>query len=142
QHVLQRGQLGEQVEALEDEPDARVTQRRKPRVGEAAQPLAQDLHLSLVGAVQTAQDVEQRALAGPALPLDGDELTCLDGEVQPAPQVLRRSPRLPGWIALAQRAQLDGAHGFPGAMATSTCAETPCAPGNAAAVRRSGASGS
>ena len=119
-----------------------MPQRRQPRVGEAAQPVAQDHHLSLVGAVQAAHDVEQRALAGPALPLHGDELALLDGEVQSAPQILRRAARPAGWVALAQRAQLDGAHGFPGAMARSICAETPCAPGNAVAVKRSGARGS
>src|SRR5262249_32229787 len=142
QDVLQRRQLGEQVEALEDEPDARMPQRREPRIGEVTQPLAEHPDFAVVGAVQAADDVEQRALARPALPFHRDELACLHAEIQPAPQVLGCTARFARRIALAQRAQIDGAHGFPGAMARSICAASPCAPGSAVAVRRSGERGS
>src|SRR5690349_10950703 len=140
--VLQGGELGEEVEALEDESDARVAQRRQPAVGEGAQPLAEDGHLSVVRAIESADDVQKRALSGAALPLDGDELALAHAEIEAAPQVLWSGARLARRVALAQRAYLDRAHGFPGAIATSICASTPRSPGSAEAVRRSGASGS
>src|SRR5207248_3182223 len=110
QDVLQRSQLAEQVEALEDEPDARVPQRREPRVGEAANVLAEDAHVALVGAIQAAEDVQQGALAASALPFDGDELAFVDGQLETAPQILRHAARFARRVPLPQRANVDRSH--------------------------------
>src|SRR6267142_1574411 len=134
EHVLQRGEGGKQVEALEDEPDLGVPQGRKLRIGDGAQIAAEHQRLSYELAVQTAQDVQQRALAAAALALDRHELPAAHGQVDAAQQILWKGSRLPRRVLLGDAAQLDGAHG----ATSSTSRLPPRRSGNASAatVRR------
>src|SRR5439155_14220454 len=130
------------VEALEDEADAGVAQGGEARVGKGAQVRPEHVHLSLVGAVESADDVQQGALPRSALTLDRHELALVHGEIEAAPEILRRSASLAWRIAFAQPADVDRDHGFPGAMATSMSALIPSSSGSAAKVIPTGPSGS
>ena len=145
EHVLQRGEGGEQVEGLEDESDLRVAQRGELRIVEPAQVPPEDLHLSRVLAIESAEDVQERRLAGAALALDRDELAAPDFEIEGAEELGAGSARLAGRVRLLQPAQLDHVpvHRCPaGAIATSMSARRPRSVGIAAAVARSAESGS
>ena len=64
-HVLLHRELGDQVEGLEDEADAPVAQRGELRVVEARDLPAVEEIVAARGAVQAAEDAEQRRLARP-----------------------------------------------------------------------------
>jgi acyl-CoA thioesterase I len=73
QHVLARRQVAEELEALEDEADAAAPQQRQLRSSErAVDRLAVEPHLALVGTVEAGHQGEQRRLAAPRRPEDGD----------------------------------------------------------------------
>src|SRR4051812_24838191 len=140
QDVLQRAERREQVEALEDEPDLRVPQRRELRVADAAQIAAEHVRLAGELPVEPAEQVQQRALPAAALPFDGDELAPAHRKIDAAQQVLRAQPGVARRIPLRDAAQLDGAHG----PTSSTSRVAPSRSGKAslAAVRRTVRSGS
>ena len=79
-HVFRGGQCGEQVVALEDEPDALPAQFRElvavQRVDVHAADAADPGRLG----VEAAQDVHERRLARSGLSDDGDEIAFLDGK--------------------------------------------------------------
>ena len=66
-HVLQGAELGQQVVKLVDESQRPVTQLAPSGLVEGKQVLAADPHPAGTGPVQTAQAVQQGALAGDAL---------------------------------------------------------------------------
>src|SRR6202051_1015159 len=76
--VLSRGQVGEEVEELEHEPDAVAAERRESRVVEAVQGPAGDGHAPAVRRLQATEDVQQCALATAARTHQGHELATLD----------------------------------------------------------------
>src|SRR5581483_6150600 len=140
EHVLQRRQGRQQVEALEDEADLRMPQRRQLGVAHRAQIAAEDPRLALERPVQAAEKVEQRALAAPALPLDRDELAAAHAQVHAAQQLLGQEPGLPRRVALDDPAQLDRAHGR--TSSTSRLAPSRSGKASAATVTRTVRSGS
>ena len=64
-HVLERGAVAEQVEGLEDEADALRPQRRALVLAQPARVDPVDQVAARRRAVEAAEDVEQRGLAGP-----------------------------------------------------------------------------
>src|SRR6267378_3352474 len=131
ENVLQRGEGGEQVEALEDEPDLRVPQGGKLRVGDGAQIAAEHQRFARELAIQAAQDVQQRALSAAALALDRKELAAAHREVDAAEQILWKRSGLARRVLLGDATQLDGAHG----ATSSTSRLPPNRSGSASAAR-------
>jgi hypothetical protein len=81
QHVRLAGQLGEQVEELEHEPDPPPPQRAELALACAGNRLAGDLDRALLGLVEPAEQVQQRRLPGAGPPEDGHDLAGLDRQV-------------------------------------------------------------
>jgi hypothetical protein len=71
-HVLQAGERGQEVEELEDEADLVAPQAGKGIVGKADDRLAVEADLARGGAIQPADQVEERRLSGAGGPDDGD----------------------------------------------------------------------
>ena len=84
EHVLEGGQLGQQVIKLEDESERAVAMLVALAIGEIVDPFAVEQYFTRVGCVEQAEQVEQRALARAAGSHDGDHLSALDVEVDPA----------------------------------------------------------
>jgi hypothetical protein len=63
EHVLGPGALLDELELLEDEPDVVQSQAGERAVAAAGQALAGQVDLPAVGAVEPAQEVQQRRLA-------------------------------------------------------------------------------
>ncbi len=74
---------GEQMVELEDEADLAVAETRQLAVALRRQVLAIEPHLAARRPIERAQDVQQRALADPGLPDDGDALAGADVEIEP-----------------------------------------------------------
>ena len=83
QDVLLAGQLGDQVEELEDEADVRAAEAREAALALAVHANARDLDLAGVRAVEAAEQVQQRGLAGARAPEHRHELPGLDLDVDP-----------------------------------------------------------
>ena len=77
-HVLRGRDRGQQVVALEHEAEGVTPQRREFVRVQARHVHAAYLVAAFAGAIQAAQDVHQRGLAGAGLSDDGDELAGLD----------------------------------------------------------------
>ena len=90
--VLERGQVGEQLERLEDEADAAAAQERQLVLGERLDRRAVDPHLALARPVEPGGEAEQRRLAASRRPEHGDELAARDREVDASRMVSTRSP--------------------------------------------------
>ncbi len=90
-HVLDRGELGQEVVKLEDEPDGLVAQRGEARAAERGGGLAVEKDGTAGGQVEGADAVQERRLAGARGADDGDELALVDVE-RDAPQDLERAP--------------------------------------------------
>ena len=92
--VVEHVQVGDQVEALEDEADLLVAQPRQALVGQPAHVLAVQPVLALVEVVQQARHRQERRLARARRPHDGHELAALDRHASrpPAPRS-RPAPR-------------------------------------------------
>src|ERR1700692_1955585 len=73
-NVLRRCEGGEEVEELEDDADVGAAERRALLVSEAVDVDALDRDRPLVGRLQPAEHVEERALAAPARAHDGYKL--------------------------------------------------------------------
>ena len=106
--VLHRGQHRDEVERLEHEPELLVSDRGECAVVASTEVHAVYSHGAGVGTVETADEVEQRALAAAGRADRGHELAGVDLEVHPAqhlqPGVCRR-------IRLGDRTEGDDAHG-------------------------------
>src|SRR3569623_3397518 len=76
--VVEQVEVGNQVEALEDEADLLVAQPRARLVAELRDVDAVELVLAARRFLEQAGDVEKRRLAGARWPGDGDELAFLD----------------------------------------------------------------
>ena len=87
EHVFQRAQLRQQVIELEDHAELAVAQAVAGRGRQVVDPLAGVIDFALVGRIERAQQVQQRALARAALADDGQEL---------AGRTLRLTPRSTG----------------------------------------------
>ena len=81
-HVLDGGQVREQVEALEDHPDLLAQLGEAAADGAVAREdrLAADLDRSLIRALEQVQAAQQRRLAAAALPDDAHDPAGLDVE--------------------------------------------------------------
>src|SRR5690606_18109778 len=78
QQILERRQGGDEIEELEYEADAAAAQPRQPVLGQPRQRFARDAHLATARAIQPADDVEQRALAGARAADEDDQLATRD----------------------------------------------------------------
>src|SRR5690606_16111915 len=76
--VLVDRQLVDEVEALEDEADGAAAEAGAPALGEPGRGVPVEPVLPAGGAVEQAEDVEERGLPAPRRPHDGDELAALD----------------------------------------------------------------
>jgi hypothetical protein len=79
--VLDRGELVDQVEGLEDEADGPAPQHGPGGLGQAVDPGAVEHDLAGVRALQAAEQVQQGRLAAAARPHDRHGLAGLDGQV-------------------------------------------------------------
>ena len=96
QHVRLPAQLGQQVEELEDEPDPPAAQRAQPALGGPVTRSPPTSMRPASGAVEPAEQVQQRRLARPRAAEHRDELAGCDlevGAVQHAPRA-RPSPNV------------------------------------------------
>ncbi len=89
--ILGRGEGGEQIEELEDDPDVVAPEGRALLVGEAVNVDPLDRDRALIGRLEASQHVQQGALAASARPHDRDELACRDGERDAANRLTRRA---------------------------------------------------
>src|SRR6266536_748767 len=80
-HVLRRGEVLEQEEALEHEAELGAAQGGGPALGQAGDVPAAQQVLPTVGPVEQADQAEQGALAGARAAEDRDALTTVDGQV-------------------------------------------------------------
>src|SRR5262245_51391949 len=90
-HVLQRVEVGEEVELLEDEPHALAPVADQVGPRETGQIHAIDDHTALVGKVQPSQEVHERRLPGARGAHDGEPLAGADLEVH----VVERNDAVP-----------------------------------------------
>ncbi len=113
EHVFQRRQLGQQVIELEDHAELLVAQRVAPAARQVVDALAVEMDFAGVRPVERGQQVQQRALARPALTDDRQELAVAHLEVDAAQD---RNLDLPFAIALFQfdRSQLQRPRGRAG----------------------------
>ena len=82
--VVARREVRQQVEFLEDESHGALAQVGAAGVGERGEILIADADAARGGRSQTADDVEQRRLAGARRPDDGEELAAFDVEIDAA----------------------------------------------------------
>src|SRR5207253_2966456 len=82
-HVLEDGELRQEEVELEDEAELVQAQLRAIVVVERADVDAVDEDLALRRAIERAEQVEERALAGAGETGQRDELTAPDGEIDP-----------------------------------------------------------
>ncbi len=73
-HVVEHVEIGNQIEALEDEPDLLIADARHLAVRKPADVLVVEVILPLLEAVEETRDVEERGLARARRTGDGDEL--------------------------------------------------------------------
>src|SRR6266542_815260 len=80
-HVLQAGEAGQQVEELKNKTDLVAPQAREVVVRESVQRLAVNRNLAGGGAVETADQVEQRRFARTGGADDRDHLAARDVQI-------------------------------------------------------------
>ena len=73
-HVFTGGRGGDQIQVLEHEPQVAPTQHGQLRGSLSPGGLTCDAYCTARGQIQTACEIEQRRLAGPAGPHHGDQL--------------------------------------------------------------------
>ena len=91
-HVLERGERGDELEALEDEADFRPAELRALIFVEAREIGAVEQHGAARRDVESGEQAEQRRLAAARGPDDGDERAVGNGEVTSRSTVSRCSP--------------------------------------------------
>lgn len=79
--VLDDGQVREQMEVLKDKPDALPSKTSEARVAQRADVLAPQVDFAFVGAIESADDGEQRAFPRAARTKHRDEFATLNGEI-------------------------------------------------------------
>ena len=84
QHVLEGREFRQQVIELEDHAQAAIADPIALARRQIVDPPAFEMHFARVGCVERGQQVQQRALARPALPHHGRELAAAGGEVDAA----------------------------------------------------------
>src|SRR5450755_1843787 len=80
-HVLHAGERGQEIEELEDETDFVAPETGERVVGEPGDGLAVDADLASGRAVQAADQIEERGLAGAGGADDGNHLAARDLEI-------------------------------------------------------------
>src|SRR6202035_3995879 len=88
--VLGRREGGEEVEELEDHADVVASERRPILILECVHVDALDRDRPLIGRLEPAEHVEERALAAPARAHDRDEIARPDGQRNAANRLTRR----------------------------------------------------
>jgi hypothetical protein len=78
--ILDRAERGQQIEALEDDPQSATAKQGSPPVAHRGQVFTVDDHRTVRGEIQPADQVQQRTLARTAGAHDGHELSCRHGE--------------------------------------------------------------
>src|SRR5439155_9257001 len=81
--VLERGEVGEEMVELEDEPDLAVAEVGEPTLRASEDLLPVEEEPAAGRLVERAQQMEQRALSDPRLADDGHPLARLDVDVEP-----------------------------------------------------------
>lgn len=79
--VVGDGEVGDQVEELEDDPDVVAAQFGPARLAVAVDLPSVEPEGAAVGAVQAAEEVEESGFAGSRGAGDGDEFAAFDGQV-------------------------------------------------------------
>src|SRR6266542_1075675 len=103
-HVLRRGQVFEQEEALEHKAELGAAQRRGPAFGQPGDVPPAEGVPAAVRAVEQADQAQQRALAGARATQDGHALSTVDGQVH----AFENTPRLAlAGERLGQAGELD-----------------------------------
>src|SRR5262249_9184906 len=102
-YVLQHGQVAEQVEELEDEPDPRPPEAGQAGFAEPAQVLSSYGYPTSARPVEPGDQVEQGRLPTPRRPHDRGKLAVVDGQADP---VQRGPPAGPVVVCLADLRQL------------------------------------
>ena len=92
-HIRKDRLVGDQVVALKDEAHRVVAVGVPVPVGVALRGNAVDHEIAAVVAIQPADDVEQRRLAGAAGPQDGHKLAVAEAEVHVVERLLREASR-------------------------------------------------
>ncbi len=105
--VVGDGEVGDQVEELEDDADAAAPENRPAGLAVLVDPLTAQPQLPAVGPLEAADQVQQRGLAGSRRPGDRDELARVDGQVHPAHGVDRRAFAV---VRLGQALGTDDGH--------------------------------
>ena len=107
QHVRLPGELGQQVEELEDEADPAAPQCAQRALGGSRHALPADLDRPAVRAIEPAEQVQQRRLARARAPEHRDDLARGDLEIR----AVEHAPRRPALAeALHQPLHADGGH--------------------------------
>jgi hypothetical protein len=82
--VFECGKLGQQVVELIDEAEGLIAQRAARGVGQLIEPSPGDGHLATRRQVESAEQLQQRRLAGTGCTDDGDPLARRHHEIDPA----------------------------------------------------------
>jgi hypothetical protein len=82
--IFQRVKFREEVVGLKDVADVREAELREFTIGQRGKALAAELDFAVVGAIQSAEQVQQRALARAGRAAQRDELAGFHGEVHAA----------------------------------------------------------
>src|SRR6478752_1038051 len=120
-HVVERGELGDELPELEHHPEVAATQLAEPALGQQTELFAPVGDDALVRAHDARKTVQQGGLAAAARPGDSQDLALAQFEGR-APQRLGPSVRLPQSVRRDQRGRLRGGPWFPCAHAALTSA--------------------
>ena len=88
-HVFERGQHGQEIEALEHETDPLQAQLRAPSLIHRGHIFAEHVQRAAGGHVDAAEQIEQRRLAAPARAHQGHKLAGRDGKIDVVHRVHR-----------------------------------------------------
>src|SRR5690606_32634965 len=103
--VLQRGEIRQQVMGLEDEADGVVAKPRQLRLVPPKERLPLEEDLPCAGLVQSAEDVQERALSGAGLAEERHHLALVQRQVESTQDLDPPLSRQP--VVLAQRPRLE-----------------------------------
>ena len=92
QHVLERGERGDELVGLEDEADGSAAHLRELVFGQIADGSAVEVHLAAGRRVQPGEQAQQRALTRARGAHDGDKLSRRHLEVDPFQDLHRTCP--------------------------------------------------
>src|SRR5512139_4227941 len=92
--VIERSELGQQVEALEHEADLAVAQGSQLIRRQSADILPVETVTAAAGAIEAAEQIHEGALARARRPHDGDEFALGDAKADPAKRLEHASAGL------------------------------------------------